>query len=95
MKKHWLIIYDIRDTKRLNKVAKVMESYGIRVQYSVFEMDASIRILEEVRKAVKGIINEEEDFLVYFDLCQEDWQKRMKHGKGARLGIKESNFEVL
>ena len=31
---HWIILYDIRDVKRLSKVAKVVESYGWRVQKS-------------------------------------------------------------
>ena len=34
-----LVIYDICDEKRLNKVAKLMESYGQRVQRSVFECE--------------------------------------------------------
>lgn len=32
-----LIIYDISDTKRRNKLIKLIESYGYRVQKSVFE----------------------------------------------------------
>ena len=32
-----LLAYDIADPKRLSRVAKVCEDYGVRVQYSVFE----------------------------------------------------------
>lgn len=32
-----LIIYDISNNKRRRKVAKVLESYGIRIQESAFE----------------------------------------------------------
>jgi len=33
----WLILYDIRNEKRLRRIAKLMERYGERVQKSVFE----------------------------------------------------------
>ena len=33
----WLACYDIRDDKRLRRVAAVMERYGTRAQKSVFE----------------------------------------------------------
>ena len=32
-----LMIYDIVDTKRRNKMVKCLESYGVRVQKSAFE----------------------------------------------------------
>jgi CRISPR-associated protein Cas2 len=32
-----IIAYDITDPKRLHKVAKLCEDYGMRIQYSVFE----------------------------------------------------------
>ena len=35
--KQWhLVSYDVRDPKRLRRVAKALESYGTRLQYSVF-----------------------------------------------------------
>ncbi len=33
----YLVAYDIADPKRLHRVAKVCEDYGVRVQYSLFE----------------------------------------------------------
>lgn len=37
MSKLWLLCYDVRDDKRRNKLAKLMEQRCQRVQYSVFE----------------------------------------------------------
>ena len=34
-----LVSYDISDDKRRRKVCKILEGYGYRVQYSVFECD--------------------------------------------------------
>ena len=33
----YLVSYDIPDTKRRTKLAKTLEDFGDRVQYSVFE----------------------------------------------------------
>ncbi len=77
--KHWLVIYDIRDPKRLSRVAKVMVSFGVRVQKSVFEVEANDKVVEYLREKIKEII-EPEDFVVYFDICVKDWQKKMKYG---------------
>ncbi len=78
--KKWLIIYDIRNPKRLQKVAKIMVAYAVRVQKSVFEMEATERMLNEVRGKVAAVMDPEKDFLVCFDICEPDWQKRQKYG---------------
>ncbi len=78
---HWLVIYDIRDEKRLRRVARVAQNFAIRVQKSVFEMDADEKQLHRLRQEIKKII-EEEDYVVYFNICEPDWQKREKYGKG-------------
>ena len=50
MEKHWLIVYDIRDTKRLAKISKCVESYGwsrkISLIYSSWELDGMCQSLE-------------------------------------------------
>ena len=35
--KTWLVVYDIADPRRLQRVAKWMLKYGVRAQKSVFE----------------------------------------------------------
>jgi CRISPR-associated protein Cas2 len=35
--KTWLVVYDIADPRRLQRVAKWMQKYGLRAQKSVFE----------------------------------------------------------
>ena len=78
---HWLVIYDIRDEKRLRRVARVAENFGTRVQKSVFEMEIDEKQLSRLRTEIQKII-EDEDYVVYFNLCEPDWQKREKYGKG-------------
>ncbi len=94
MRKHWLVIYDIRDPKRLRRVAKVMEDYGFRVQKSVFELEATTVIVARLRRRIAKII-QEDDFVVYFDLCESCWQKRMKYGPGDFCEKDEKEFYLL
>ncbi|GAB4339890.1 MAG: hypothetical protein Kow0037_25410 [Calditrichia bacterium] len=76
---NWLAIYDIRDEKRLHRIAKQMENYGIRVQKSVFEIQAGRATINELREKVKGLMKPE-DFVVYFAICEKDWQKIERYG---------------
>ncbi len=78
--KKWLIIYDIRKPKRLQKIAKLMAGYATRVQKSVFELEAPERVIREIRNKALQIMDEEKDFVVYFNICEKDWQKRIKYG---------------
>lgn len=66
MEKHWLIVYDIRDTKRLAKISKCVESYGWRVQKSVFESNASDETIGQLKSRLEKLMNVEEDFVLFF-----------------------------
>ena len=76
----WLIIYDISNPKRLQRVARKMKSYATRVQKSVFEMEAPQKTLDKLRNEILKIIDDEKDYVVYFSICEPDWQKRVKYG---------------
>lgn len=39
--KTWLVVYDIADPRRLQRVAKWMQKFGLRAQKSVFECQLS------------------------------------------------------
>lgn len=63
-----LVAYDISDHKRLASVAKVCESYGVRVQYSVFECYLDEDEFAELWAKLIAIINENEDRLVAYKI---------------------------
>ena len=64
--KHWLIVYDIRDTKRLVKVSKCMESYAWRIQNSVFESSATAETIGRLKRELERIIDAQQDFILFF-----------------------------
>ena len=49
-----LISYDISDNKLRNKFSKFIKKYGIRIQYSVFEITNSKRMLNNISCEIKN-----------------------------------------
>jgi len=82
--RHRLIVYDIRDSKRLSKVEKIMESFAWRVQKSVFESYAPETTMELLKRQLEKVIDKAEDFVLFFDVCERDWQKQEKYGIGSK-----------
>ena len=61
---HWhLISYDVRDDGRRRKVARLLEGYGERLQYSVFRLHAGNRQVQRVRWEVARLMADEDDLL--------------------------------
>jgi CRISPR-associated protein Cas2 len=65
-----VMVYDIPNDKRRAKVAKLLESLGERVQYSVFELYLTRPELERLIKRMRKIIAEKEDSIRIYDLCE-------------------------
>jgi CRISPR-associated protein Cas2 len=83
--KKWLIIYDIKDARRLSKVMKIVSEYAVRVQRSVYEMEDTIDIVNKIKERLDKVIDNDVDFVVYFNICESDWQKREKYGSAREL----------
>jgi CRISPR-associated protein Cas2 len=66
-----IVAYDIADVKRLNKVAKVIKDYGARVQKSIFEVNVSNKVFDEMKFRIEEIIEPSEDGVKYFPLCEK------------------------
>ncbi|MDR2566017.1 MAG: CRISPR-associated endonuclease Cas2 [Bifidobacteriaceae bacterium] len=66
--RRYLIAYDIPEDKRRTRVAKCLQTYGDRVQYSVFVVDAKPAALVRLKVAVGAEINLEEDSVLLCDL---------------------------
>jgi CRISPR-associated protein Cas2 len=63
-----LVAYDITEAKRLARVAKVCENYGVRVQYSIFECLLEENEFVEFWGKLLSVINEREDRLVAYKI---------------------------
>jgi CRISPR-associated protein Cas2 len=68
--KEWfLVCYDIREPRRLRKVAKLLEGYGERMQYSVFRCRLTEKEKARMLWELGKIINEE-DALMLVPVCR-------------------------
>ncbi|PME07035.1 CRISPR-associated protein [Corynebacterium ulcerans] len=63
-----IIAYDIAHDRRRNKLVKILQKYGDRIQYSVFVVDCSPAKLLRLKDEIKLIISAEEDSVLYCDL---------------------------
>jgi CRISPR-associated protein Cas2 len=65
----YLVAYDIADAKRLRRVAKTCEDFGLRRQYSVFLCRLSALSLVRFKSRLYDIIDLKEDQVLFIPLC--------------------------
>lgn len=68
-----IVVYDVSTVepagrRRLRKVARICESFGIRVQNSVFEVSCTLTDLTRLKIALEGEIKKSEDNLRIYSL---------------------------
>ena len=53
---HMIVTYDIADPKRLRRIAKLMQDYGIRVQKSIFELNVNQTTVRAMKYRIESEI---------------------------------------
>lgn len=71
----YFVCYDIVDHKRLSKIAKFLEKNGIRMQYSFFSCELSIKDFEKLKKYLVSIIDLKKDNLCFIPICESCFRK--------------------
>ena len=64
-----VIAYDIADDKRRSRIVKILEKFGVRVNFSVFECMFTEGQYLKVQQTLKEKIKEKEDKIVYYSIC--------------------------
>ena len=62
---HYLVAYDITDNGRRTRLSRLLEGYGDRVQYSVFEADLSRQEVKDILLAAAKLVGEEDSLRLY------------------------------
>lgn len=66
----YVVSYDITSDRRRNKIAKTLEGYGTRIQYSVFECRLTEKKYKEMyRKLMQLMSDEEEGNIRIYSVC--------------------------
>jgi len=69
--KQLIVAYDISDDKRRYKIAKCLEGYGVRVNYSVFECVLKTGSIKKMITSLNKLLNTNEDTIRIYYLCKE------------------------
>jgi len=68
----YVVAYDITNDKRRTKIADILSQYGIRVNFSVFEIELTQtqkeNLLYEIEQ--KKLVHKEYDSLRFYHLCE-------------------------
>lgn len=64
----YLVAYDIPDDRRRTRVAKCLSSYGDRLQYSVFVVDAGKAKFIRMKDAIETLLDTGQDSVLFCDL---------------------------
>lgn len=80
-----IVSYDVATTTpagkaRWRKVCRACKSFGVRVQFSVFECSVGDTEWVLLRKRLLDVIKEDEDSLRIYKICEEDAARTEHHG---------------
>ncbi len=79
----YLVVYDITDKKRLNKIARIMDKYGTRVQKSVFECELTKDKLLQLRADIEKKLKPDTDSVRFYFVCDACIGKAEVDGVGT------------
>lgn len=78
----YIICYDISEQKIRTKVAKYLESFAHRMQYSVFGCESSEKTMESVRKELLQLTADAENPLLFIaPMCRACIEKAWMVGE--------------
>jgi CRISPR-associated protein Cas2 len=90
-RKRWrhIVVYDVVQDKRRNRVARILGGYGDRVQYSVFECLLRREQFDALWEEIEEVVKESEDSVRAYRLCAAcgEWTKTV--GRAAEVEVPE------
>ena len=76
-----IIAYDVTDDRRRERVSTLLEDYGQRVNYSVFECELEGKEFAQLQAQLARLIDAREDRVVFYRLCASC------HDRKSALGL--------
>lgn len=70
-----VVAYDIADNRLRSKLVKIIEKYGTRINYSVFECMFTATQFKKIQEKTRKLVKEKEDQVVYYPLCLDCYAK--------------------
>jgi len=95
MSQLYLICFDIHNERRLRKISNELENFGERVQYSVFECYLSPQNLEKLQQRMEKLMDNNEDHIRYYHICNKDKNKIIVDGRGQGKITENNDYYLL
>lgn len=89
-----LVTYDIRDPERLRRVARTIQGYGTRLQYSVFRCRLSDREIERLKWELSKIC-QPEDSLLFLPLCSACVNRVDQQGEHIHWSVSDPGYDII
>lgn len=70
-----VVAYDVADDKRRSRLVKVIEKYGTRINYSVFECLFTAAQYIRLQEKIEKLIDRKEDKVVCYPICVDCFTK--------------------
>ena len=78
----YVISYDIESDRTRRKLAKLLEGYGVRIQYSVFECNLTDKRFQKLYKEIFKLTSGKSDGSVrFYSICKNCEDKIVTIGK--------------
>ncbi len=90
-----LTVYDVRNDRRLRKIAIICEGCGSRVQKSVFEMNINQTEYIELKSKIEREIDPKEDSVRFYKIGKKETCHVDIIGLKANLEISDNNALIF
>lgn len=70
-----VVAYDIAEHKRRNRIVKLIEPYGCRINYSVFECMFTMAQLIQLQQKLEQMIIKDDDQIAIYPICVDCYTK--------------------
>ncbi len=91
-----LLTYDISSDKKRAKFSKFIEKYGVRIQYSVFKIKNSKRVLDNVLVELNHSFKkyfDDSDSVYIFQICERCDKSTIKFGSSRHEDVEVIYFD--
>jgi CRISPR-associated protein Cas2 len=79
-----IVAYDVADDRRRYRLCKALERYGVRIQYSVFELLITRKDLHKLVDQLNSLLDNSRDRLFVLPLCDGCGAAAGRYGNTTR-----------
>lgn len=80
-----VVAYDIHNDQKRSRISKVLEKYGMRVNFSVFECMFTDSQFLKVQCTIEKSIDKRFDTIIYYPICVNCYTRIVYHPQHKRI----------